>query len=223
VIEGIDGSGKSWLVEQLAAWADANEIKHVVTDEPYDDTVTDVTGLQQVTAFAHDRKQHLDNVIRPALSDGKLVICDRYVESSHAYQAPAVAQHRVGPDSISETEQWIANVNDFADEPDLTLLLDLPPSDALERASDASSEPSLDALAKARKRYQERLERCDHGVRIIDASRSKAYVSYQAENALIALGVHEANAPDSLDDSRSAAGGGGALETYANALRDKDD
>jgi dTMP kinase len=78
--------------------------------------------MVEALLFAADRYQHLRAEILPSLQSGKIVVCDRYLHSSLAYQA---AQ---GVD-----EGWIRMINDFAMKPDIAFYLDVPPSVGLAR------------------------------------------------------------------------------------------
>jgi dTMP kinase len=139
-IEGIEGSGKSTLRGKLAEIAPRDEIEIVVTREPgatqlgrsirtllLDPENLDITPLSEVLLFNADRAQHLQEVVRPALERDALVICDRYVHSTLAYQ---------GYGRGLPMEQ-LKTLSDFATGgllPDLVLLLDLDPKEGLERA-----------------------------------------------------------------------------------------
>ncbi len=139
-IEGIEGSGKSTLRSKLAEIAPRDELEIVVTREPgatqlgrsirtllLDPENLDITPLTEVLLFNADRAQHLQEVVRPALERDALVICDRYVHSTLAYQ---------GYGRGLPMDQ-LKTLSDFATGgllPDLVLLLDLDPKEGLARA-----------------------------------------------------------------------------------------
>ncbi|MCR9240804.1 MAG: dTMP kinase [Rhodobiaceae bacterium] len=85
------------------------------------------TGMTEVLLHFAARADHLERVVRPALSEGKWVLCDRFVDSSMAYQG--VAQS-LGKDVISDLTNLVVSTT----MPDLTLILDLPVADGLARA-----------------------------------------------------------------------------------------
>ncbi|NJQ07652.1 dTMP kinase [Streptomyces lonarensis] len=142
-IEGGDGAGKSTQVEALARWVRDKGHEVVVTREPGATAVgqrlrsilLDVAndGLShraEALLYAADRAEHVESVVRPALARGAVVISDRYVDSSVAYQG-------VGRD-LSATE--IARISRWATGglvPQLTLLLDISPETARERFTEA--------------------------------------------------------------------------------------
>ncbi len=100
VIEGIDGAGKSTQIKMLADWLTASGYDVVVTREPTDESVYGRTiraGMygerstpeEELDLFILDRKEHIRNLIAPALKQKKIVICDRYYFSNIAYQGAA--------------------------------------------------------------------------------------------------------------------------------------
>lgn len=85
------------------------------------------TGMTEVLLHFAARADHLERVVRPALSEGKWVLCDRFVDSSMAYQGVAQA---MGKDVIRDLTNLVVSTT----MPDLTLILDLPVADGLARA-----------------------------------------------------------------------------------------
>ncbi|MEW2634332.1 dTMP kinase [Streptomyces sp. NPDC048389] len=151
-VEGGDGAGKSTQVEALAEWIRAKGHEVVVTREPgatpvgkrlrsilLDVSSAGLSNRAEALLYAADRAEHVDSVIRPALDRGAVVISDRYIDSSVAYQG-------VGRD-LSPTE--IARISRWATDglvPNLTVLLDVSPEAARERFTEApdrlESEPA---------------------------------------------------------------------------------
>lgn len=139
VLEGIDGAGTTTQVARLAAILRAEGHRVLTTREPSDGPVGvmirqalatrlvlpggrgPLTPETLALLFAADRTDHLAAQVRPALEAGTLVLCDRYVLSSLAYQGMELPQ------------QWVGAVNDFAEAPDLTLFLEVDPAVAGER------------------------------------------------------------------------------------------
>ncbi|MEU6352922.1 dTMP kinase [Streptomyces sp. NPDC047072] len=151
-LEGGDGAGKSTQAEALAEWIRAKGHEVVVTREPgatpvgkrlrsilLDVSSAGLSHRAEALLYAADRAEHVDTVVRPALERGAVVISDRYIDSSVAYQG-------AGRD-LSPTE--IARINRWATDglvPHLTVLLDISPESARERFTEApdrlESEPA---------------------------------------------------------------------------------
>lgn len=139
-IEGIEGSGKSTLINGLAKKLSEANIPHCLTREPgatpigkairgilLENSNTALSPKAELFLFAADRNQHLTEVVRPALERGDVVVCDRYVHSSYAYQGYG----RGLPLSFLRDVIGLATDNLL---PDLVLLLDLDVEIGLERA-----------------------------------------------------------------------------------------
>ena len=140
--EGGEGSGKSTQVERLAQWLAERGVRVTVTHEPgatafgvrlrrilLDSPDGSLTPRAEALLFAADRAQHVDAVIRPALDRGDVVITDRYVDSSLAYQG---AGRALSVDDVRRLSRWATN----GLVPDLTVLLDLDPEVGLGRVSE---------------------------------------------------------------------------------------
>ncbi|MFD8736336.1 dTMP kinase [Streptomyces sp. NPDC059618] len=142
-LEGGDGAGKSTQAQALADWIRAKGHEVVVTREPgatpvgkrlrsilLDVSSAGLSHRAEALLYAADRAEHVDTVVRPALERGAIVISDRYIDSSVAYQG-------AGRD-LSPTE--IARINRWATDglvPHLTVLLDVSPEAARERFTEA--------------------------------------------------------------------------------------
>ncbi|MCH0572991.1 dTMP kinase [Streptomyces sp. MUM 136J] len=151
-LEGGDGAGKSTQAEALAEWIRGKGHEVVLTREPgatpvgkrlrsilLDVSSAGLSHRAEALLYAADRAEHVDTVVRPALERGAVVISDRYIDSSVAYQG-------AGRD-LSPTE--IARINRWATDglvPHLTVLLDVAPETARERFTEApdrlESEPA---------------------------------------------------------------------------------
>jgi len=139
-LEGLDGSGKTTQINRLAAWLKKRGHAPVVTRQPGGTATGDrirelvldsrSSGLAPMTEMAlmfADRAQTIAEVIRPALDGGKLVLCDRFTDSTEAYQGGG---RELGSAVVLELHRLVCS----SLQPDLTLLL-LPSLDAsLERA-----------------------------------------------------------------------------------------
>lgn len=135
VLEGIDGTGKTTLAAELAEALRARGQSVLTTFEPthgpYGQRLRalatqgrdDVTPQEETELFIADRREHVAEVIRPALDEGCMVIMDRYYYSTMAYQGA----RGMDPAQIERLHEG------FAPRPDLLVLLDLPVEEALHR------------------------------------------------------------------------------------------
>jgi dTMP kinase len=133
-IEGIDGSGKTTQAHRLVKSLRQKGLDVLYTTEPSPSEVgrlirryvlkrkKRVHVALEALLFAADRLNHVEIRIKPALQEGKIVVCDRYVYSTLAYQGAA------GLDLA-----WIKQINRFALVPDLALFIDVPPEVVMER------------------------------------------------------------------------------------------
>jgi dTMP kinase len=151
-LEGGDGSGKTTQVETLAEWIRSKGHEVVVTKEPgatpvgkrlrsilLDVSSAGLSHRSEALLYAADRAEHVDTVIRPALERGAIVISDRYIDSSVAYQG---AGRDLSPTEIARISRWAT----AGLVPHLTVLLDISPETARERFTEApdrlESEPA---------------------------------------------------------------------------------
>jgi len=171
--EGIDGAGLTTQAILLERYLRSKGFRVVLTKEPTDGLLgglikaalrgewrTDSATLQLL--FAADRSHHVKHCILPALREGKVVICDRYVLSSLAYG------------SVDLDYEWLFQINRVFPVPDVTIILDLEPRIALERirASRFSYElfENSSKLYAVRDNYLKLAEKYDNTV-IVDASK----------------------------------------------------
>lgn len=163
--EGPEGGGKSTHVRELADALRAEGHKVLVTREPGGTRLAEkIRGLvreeiedppvtrSEVLLFLASRAQVVANVIKPALARGEWVICDRFADSTFAYQG-----YGRGIDV-----QLLKNFNDFATEglvPDLTILLDVPPEVSRARlaARQAATATQADRIEQAGEMFHRRL------------------------------------------------------------------
>lgn len=142
VLEGGDGVGKSTQIAALVEWLAARGTPHVVTRQPggtelgsslrslvLDPASGDVAPRAEALIYAADKAQHLMQVVEPALAEGQVVVCDRYVDSMIAYQG---AGRVLDVGEVTEIARWATH--DLR--PDLTILLDAEPGDAVGRIED---------------------------------------------------------------------------------------
>ncbi len=209
-VEGPDGSGKTSLVKELSRQLEeiltvpllttrepggsqiAEKIREVIID-PNHQEMDDRT---EALLFAAGRRQHVTEKIRPALEAGQVVLCDRFVDSSIAYQG---AGRKIG---VKE----VASINQFATEnlvPDLTLYLDVDAQVGLNRIGSKESNREKDRLEleaisfhnRVRAAYLTLLEENPERIQLIDASQTMEAVLKDSltivENKLQTFGLLE--------------------------------
>lgn len=170
VLEGVNGAGKSTLQARLKAFIEARNVAVVSTFEPgataqgkelrrllLDRSLPQVSPLSELLLFAADRHEHVTQIIRPALAENKIVISDRYLYSTIAFQGYGRGLSRPTIDSL----------NDLAIDgtmPDVVILLDLDPKEGLARAqrrtasqAQASEKGAADAFESEAMKFHERL------------------------------------------------------------------
>jgi dTMP kinase len=189
VFEGIEGSGKSSCLKEVSKYLTEKNIPHIKTEEPNEKygirnliKVEILSGHIEdpLTAlFAHclDRELHLKNEIIPALAEGLVVLCDRYLYSTIAYQGYAQGL----PMSYVKTVQ-----NVFM-RPDLTLILDLPAEVALERMLGREIKEKYDninSLKVLREAYLDIVKTSTDKFKILDATLPRDKLAQQAIKAI---------------------------------------
>ena len=189
-LEGIEGSGKSTNLSFIKQILDDNQINYIVTREPGGgplgpnlreillDKSTVISPTVEMLLMMADRKDHVDNVIKPNLKKGNWVISDRYLDSTIAYQGGG-RQLDVNLINFLSAELDLPT-------PDLTLLFDLPVNEALERAKERSeldrfeSEPE-DFHNRIRDSYLEQASKNDR-FKIVNSSKEIESVAEQVIN-----------------------------------------
>lgn len=185
-VEGPDGSGKTTLVKELShQLKDILTVPLVVTREPGGSNIAEkireviidpnnheMDARTEALLFAASRRQHVTEKIRPALTVGKVVLCDRFVDSSIAYQG---AGRRIG---VAE----VTKINQFATEnlsPDLTIYLDVDAQIGLNRIGMGKSNREKDRLEleaisfhnRVRAAYLKLLDENPERIHLVDASQ----------------------------------------------------
>lgn len=197
-LEGPEGSGKTTAVEAAVKKLEEMGYQIVRTREPggtpiseqirnviLDKKNTAMDGRTEALLYAASRRQHLVEKVWPAIKEGKIVICDRYLDSSLAYQGGA---RGLGVEEI-------LNVNLFATEntwPDLTLLFDIKPEVGLARIN-ANSQREVNRLDlekiefhnKVRETFLSLAKRFPERYVIIDASKSREEVAKATTDAIL--------------------------------------
>lgn len=192
-IEGIEGVGKTTQVARLSAALTDRGIAHVVTREPggtplaerireivlntRDETLPPTAELLLMFAA---RSVHFNNHVQPNLLAGRWVICDRFTDATYAYQGGG---RRLSVDDIRQLEIMVLG----ARRPDLTLLLDAPVAQALERARQRNPNAAADRFESERAEFFERVREAylsrasaePRRIAAIDASQSADRVAAQ--------------------------------------------
>lgn len=188
--EGCDGCGKTTAIKKTDERLNALNIDHIITREPggsriaedirkiiLDKRNSEEDSRTEALLYAASRRQHLVEKVIPALNEGRLVICDRYLDSSLAYQGYA---RGIGIDAVM-------SINAFAIEntmPDLTLFLDLSPEEGLRRIN-------------SRKRESDRLDQEK------ETFHKKVYEGYQIVNGMFKdriVRIDASKSPDEVAD-----------------------
>ena len=192
-LEGIEGSGKSTSLDTISKSLETHNIEFIVTKEPGGgplgkdlrkmllDKKTSISSEVELLLMMADRKNHIDNIVEPRLEKGVWVISDRYLDSSYAYQGGGRQIDVSKIDLLTELLKLPI--------PDLTLLFDLSPEIALQRAKNRSeldrfeSEP-MDFHQRIREAYltlaNDNIERYV----VIDASKDIQNVKDQVQKQL---------------------------------------
>lgn len=197
--EGLDGSGKSTHLRRASAWLAEREIPHVVTHEPGGTPLGDalravfldsrwgtMDGVVELLLVFASRRQHLLEVIEPALAQGRHVLCDRFTDSTRAYQGYG----RGVPLSLIEQVDRLATGGRT---PDRTLLFDLSAEEARNRGhspsrrkrgtADRLDAEGLDFYDRVRRGFLE-IAADDGRFRIIDSSGDAASTQENVRAAL---------------------------------------
>jgi dTMP kinase len=197
-LEGVEGSGKSTLMNFIRDSIESNGKKVVVTREPggidiaeqirsviLDKKNTKMDGRTEALLYAAARRQHLVEKVIPSLNEGYIVLCDRFLDSSLAYQGYARGL------GIKE----VYSINKFAIEdllPDLTLYLDLDPQIGLNRiAKNKGREVNrldleeIDFHVKVREGYEEVLKMFPERMVRIDANQDIGKVMADINEVLV--------------------------------------
>src|SRR5215218_7199328 len=193
--EGVEGSGKSTQLELLRQALDGRSREVVVTREPGGtpagervralllDPEVELHPRAEALLFAAARAELVEAVIRPALERGAVVLCDRYLDSSLAYQGGARGLG-LGP---------VTDVNRFATGgllPDLVVLLDLDPASGLRRRAgkpDRIEGQDLDFHRRVRQAFRDLAAADPERFTVVDATAPVPDVAARVEAAVLAL------------------------------------
>lgn len=198
--EGLDGSGKSTHLHRAGEWLEHHGLPCVVTKEPggtplgeairgvfLDPQWGSIDGRVEAMLVFASRRQHLVELIDPALAAGQHVLCDRFTDSSMAYQGRG---RGLSPAWIDELDRLVTDSR----RPDITLLFDLPAEMAHGRGqspkrrargdADRIDVETLEFYHRVRERYLEIAEGDPGRVRLVDSGGSKEATWRQVEKFL---------------------------------------
>ena len=190
--EGIDGAGKSTHIDGLAAAFKAQGRQVTLTREPGGTPLAEklremvlhdaMDSLTEALLIFAARRDHLHNVIEPALARGDVVLCDRFTDATFAYQG---AGRGFDLQVLQQLEAWVQQGR----QPDLTLWFDLPPEQAAERraavrAPDRFERQDFDFFARVRDGYAQRAAQAPQRFVRLDASADRGAVWAQIEQVL---------------------------------------
>jgi len=195
-LEGVDGAGKSthlsWLVEHLRAHGRSV----VQTREPGGTALGEKLRALLLHEKMHleteallmfaARREHLDQVIQPALMRGDWVVCDRFTDASFAYQGGG---RGLSSDKLVQLETWVQQ----GFHPDLTLLFDLPIEIASQRMAGAGREldrfeqEQVDFHERVRAAYLARAAQMPQRVKVIDSRESLRSIQKQLELVILSI------------------------------------
>ncbi|MDR1781952.1 MAG: dTMP kinase [Bacilli bacterium] len=142
--EGPEGSGKTTIIKMMAKYLKENNIDYVLTREPGGSLIAEqirniilnpnnleISYETEALLYAASRAQHFSEVIKPALKENKVVLCDRFIDSSLAYQGVA---RKLGVEKVMELNRFA--INDVL--PDLTIFFDIDPVLGLARIKNSN-------------------------------------------------------------------------------------
>ncbi len=197
VFEGGEGTGKTTAIDEIYKWIISNNLKCIKTREPGGIKISEqirqvilskenklMDGRTEALLYAAARRQHLVEKVIPALDEGIIVLCDRFIDSSLAYQGYA---RNLGIEEVM-------SINEFAIGkymPDVSILFDLDPKIGLNRINNSDSREinrldleKLDFHEKVREGYNIIYENNKERIIKIDASVSKENVVKQIKHIL---------------------------------------
>lgn len=192
--EGGEGAGKSTQTELLSKRLAGEGFTVVVTREPggtptaekirsvlLDPTITDMPDQAEALLFAAARADHAANLIRPALESGSVVICDRYLESSVAYQGHG---RNLGGAYIRELSEWATQ----GLLPDFTVYLDVPAQVSLDRrkGTDRMEIQSLDFHMQTQQAFRDLAKQSQAPHIVIDATLPITEIETLISDAVLA-------------------------------------
>ena len=183
--EGPDGSGKSTQIHRVQEWLNSRGVKSLLTYEPGDTDFGQIIRdlllhgkfkldkYTELFLYLADRREHILNIIKPALSNGYFVLCDRYIDSTYAYQGFG---HGISIDLIDSILSYILD----GVIPSLTFFLDLPPTIGLSRLNGFDNIEREDILFHKR------------------VSKGYQYLAEKYSDRIVTLSINEYSTADAI-------------------------
>lgn len=196
--EGIEGVGKSTNIIFAKNFLEQHGFDIILTREPGGTPVSEkireillnpttevITKETELLLMFASRKQHLETVIKPALAQGKWVLCDRYVDSSYAYQGYG---REIDIDKIKFLDNWLLQKVI----PDVTFIFDVPVELGLSRAKNRSQadrieQEEIQFFQKVRDGYLDLAKQYSQRIKLIDATQSIESVQETLHENLIKI------------------------------------
>lgn len=194
-LEGMDGAGKSTHIPTITALLGARGVEVVVTREPggtaLGESLRELLLHQSMHAETETllmfaaRREHIAQIIAPALARGACVLSDRFTDATFAYQCGG---RGVQADKIRALEQWVQG--DL--QPDVTFLFDVPVEVSMQRLAgarrpDKFERESNDFFTRIRNAYLQRARENPQRFHIIDANRSLNLINQSLEQIVLSL------------------------------------
>ncbi len=194
-LEGSEGAGKSTQNKHIVKWLSARGNVVVETREPGGTAIAEqirsllldtrnagLNAISELLLMFAARSQLVQEVIRPAMAEGKVVVCDRFTDASYAYQGGG---RQLGAETVAVLEKLVLeNLR-----PDLTLLFDVPVELGMKRVAgrgeaDRFEIESVRFFERVRSAYLERAKADPQRFTVIDASRDEEQVWEQVRKIL---------------------------------------
>jgi dTMP kinase len=201
VFEGVEGAGKTTQIQQTADWLQSwcgKDKSAIVTREPggtklgrqirqllLDDVDSLVSNRTELLLYAADRAEHVESIIKPHLDRGDFVLCDRFTDSTIAYQGYGRGFDRAEIDRVNQ-------IATGGLQSDLTVWLDLDVAIGLERVlqrgkPDRMERATLDFHQRVRQGYQDLANSYPNRIVRIDADRSPAVIQKEIQAILMQM------------------------------------
>ena len=189
-LEGSEGAGKSTLIESLKKYFSNNNIEFIFTKEPGAteegaelrklllDKTLELDPISETFLLLADRIEHVKKIINPALEENKNVLSDRYLDSTYAYQGAGRKINKEELDKLIKPLKFPV--------PDLTIYLDLPVEEGLNRAKgraglDRFEEEEIDFFERIRNSYLKLAQEDSKRIVTIDSTKSEKEVFEMAK------------------------------------------